>query len=288
MAEIRARIVGAVVAALDLQIPMAEAAQARLKPVEALDAWSAYHLGLSHMYRFNRKDHAIATGLFERATRADPGFANAWAARSFTSYLDAFMEYGADRNAAIMAARAAAERSVEIDPLNPYGNFAVGRVSFLEGRPDDGMPWLDRSVQLSPNYAKGHYARAMFHMVAGRAEATWEGVDMAEQLSPLDPFLSPMRSFRAWSRVAAGDVAGAVPWAELSARTSQGHFIIVMAAAAILRMAGQGARADHWTRVVQEMRPDASVGTYLRAVPHQSPELRATITAALRAQGFPD
>jgi hypothetical protein len=197
------------------------------------------------------------------------------------------MAYATDRSAAIAAARMAAERSVEIDPLNPYGNFAMGRVSFLEGRPDDGMPWLDRSVQLSPSYAKGHYSRAMLHMVEGRAAETWAGVDLAEQLSPLDPFLSPMRSFRAWSRVMAGDMEGAVPWAELSARTSQGHFIIVMAAAAILRMAGRGDRADHWTQVVREMRPDAAVGMYLRAVPHQSPDLRAAITAALVAQGFP-
>ncbi len=56
----------AVATALDQQIPMAEAAEARLKPVEALDAWGAYHLGLHHMYRFNRQDNAMAAGLSRR------------------------------------------------------------------------------------------------------------------------------------------------------------------------------------------------------------------------------
>ena len=36
---------------------------ARLMVTENLDAWSAYHLGLQHMYRFNRKDNASATAL---------------------------------------------------------------------------------------------------------------------------------------------------------------------------------------------------------------------------------
>jgi TolB-like protein len=52
--EIRARIL----AALEIQIPLHEANLARLTVTENLDAWSAYHLGLQHMYRFNRKDNA--------------------------------------------------------------------------------------------------------------------------------------------------------------------------------------------------------------------------------------
>jgi TolB-like protein len=288
LAEIRARILGAVVAALDLQIPMAEAAQARLKPVEALDAWSAYHLGLSHMYRFNSRDNAVAAGLFARATQADPGFANAWAARSFTSYLDAFMEYGPDRAAAMRAAREEAERSVELDPLGPYGNFALGRISVLTGRPDDGIPWLDRAVQLSPSYAKGHYSRALLQMIAGRGAEALTGVDLAEGLSPLDPMLSPMRMVRALAHSGEGDFAAATPWAELAARTSQGHIMTVMAAAAILRLAGRTEGADHWTRVARDWRPDASIGLWLRAIPLVEPEGRARFAAALRAQGFPD
>lgn len=65
---VRLEIVGSVIAALDLQIPQTEAALARGKPVEHLDAWEAYHLGLSHMYRFNARDNAIAGSLFRRAT----------------------------------------------------------------------------------------------------------------------------------------------------------------------------------------------------------------------------
>src|SRR5687768_4551851 len=58
-----------VLSALEIQIPQHEAALARLGVSEDLDAWSAYRLGLQHMYRFNRQDNAVATGLFQRAVK---------------------------------------------------------------------------------------------------------------------------------------------------------------------------------------------------------------------------
>ena len=94
--EIRTQIVSDVVAALELHIPMNEAQKALLHAPENLDAWSEYHIGLQHMYRFNRVDNEIAAAHFARATKADPRFARAFAARSFTSFQNAFMKYTED------------------------------------------------------------------------------------------------------------------------------------------------------------------------------------------------
>jgi len=82
--EIRARIL----AALEIEIPLHEANLARLTVTEDLDAWSAYHLGLQHMYRFNRKDNAAAAALFSHAAARDPGFARAQAGLSFRALPD--------------------------------------------------------------------------------------------------------------------------------------------------------------------------------------------------------
>jgi Tfp pilus assembly protein PilF len=56
-----------------------------------LDAWSAYHLGLQHIYRFNRKDSAAAAELFGQAIKQDPGFARAHAGLSFVHFQTAFL-----------------------------------------------------------------------------------------------------------------------------------------------------------------------------------------------------
>ncbi len=286
--EVRGLIVAAVISALDLRIPLAEAELARSRPVEHLDAWSLYHLGLSHMYRFNGHDNAIAGGLFRRATTLAPGFTAAYAARSFTSWQDAAMGFTADRAAAVADARDAAERSIELDPLDPSANFAMGRLQILNQEPDDGLVWLDRAVDLSPSFAKGHYARSMIYVIAGRTTEARAGVDLAIALSPLDPLLGPMQGMRAMSFAVDGDLDAAADWAVRSARTSNAHFIAVMFAVIACQLAGQTARAAHWLAVLRDRRPDARASHFLNAIPFADPAFCATVLAAMKAAGLPD
>jgi TolB-like protein len=285
---IRHEIVGAVVAALDLQIPFTEAALARGKSVEHLDAWEAYHLGLSHAYRFNAHDNAIAGNLFRRATDLDPGFSTAFAARAYTSFQDVMMGYVPDHQAALAAVRFAAERSIELDPLDPYANAAMGRLNILTGSPDDGLVWLDRSVELSPNYAKGHYSRAFLQVVRCQTVATRADVDTAIRLSPLDPLLAPMRIMKALSFGIDGDYATAADLAVLAARTATSHFRIVMAAVALCQLAGRTEAAARWARVVREARADPSITQYLKVMPYSDADFRDRVRSALRAVGFSD
>ena len=285
---VRAEIVSAVINALDLQIPLAEAALARAKPVEHLDAWGAYHLGLAHVYRFNAHDNAIAASLFKRATDLDPGFASAFAARSFTSQQNAAMAYTPDRAAAIHAARFEAERSYELDPLDPAANMAMGRYQMLIERPEDGLIWLDRAVELSPNFAKGHYARAFLHVLCGQTAETRAGIAVSMGLSPLDPMLSPMRMIRAVSFAADGDYAAAANLAVQSARTASTHYLGLMGATAICQLNGQPEEARHWATVLRERRPDASIGDFLKGMPFASADMRRTFQTALRVMGIPD
>jgi TolB-like protein len=153
--EVRTRIVTNVVSALEIQIPLNEARLARLKGTENLDAWSAYHLGLQHMFRFNCEDNARASMMFERALAEDQGFARAHAGRSFTHFQNAFLQYSKDPAADAVQARRSAERSIELDPMDPFANFTMGRVFWLEGDLDGSLGWLRRATTLSPNYAQG-------------------------------------------------------------------------------------------------------------------------------------
>lgn len=285
---VRHDIVTAVISGLDLQIPQAEAALARTRPVDQLDAWQSYHLGISHMYRFNARDNAIAAALFQRATDLDHGFATAYAARSFTSFQTYMMGYEPDRAAALAATQFAAERSIELDPLCPYANAAMGRLHVLTGTPDDGLIWLDRSLDLSPNYAKGHYSRAFLQVFRGEAEETRAGIDRAMSLSPLDPLLAPMRLMKAFSYGLEGKYTVAADWAIQAARTSDSHLSGLMTAVALCSLSGREEEVRHWSSVLRKSRPDATIGLYNLSLPFKSADFRATLRAALQRAGFVD
>ena len=163
----RAEIKSKILTSLEIQIPLHEAAGARLISTDNLDAWSAYHLGLQHLYRYTRNDNAEATRLFEHAVKQDENFARAHAGLSFVHFQTAFMHHTDDVASEIALARNCAQRGLDIDPLDPFANFTMGRSYWLESDLDSASSWLERATSLSPNYAQGLYALAWTNTIAG-------------------------------------------------------------------------------------------------------------------------
>lgn len=283
----RQEIVDAVVGALDLQIPQAEAMAARGKPTEALDAWGAYHLGMSHLHRYNAHDNAIAKALLERATTLDPGFAVAYAARAFARFQDGIQWFASDRLKAREDVRSLAERAYELDPLDPFANMAMGRWHWMAGRPDDGLDWYDRAIRLSPSYSKGHYARGMVDAFAGRSDRARAGLDVALRLSPLDPMMGPMLTARSISYLTEGDFATARDWVLKAARHSPTHSNLLCVAAAACELAGDHARARQFADTLRSLVPEVTVTMHLQSLPMLSPDVHASIRQAMHRLGIP-
>jgi TolB-like protein len=283
--NIRSEIVASVVSALELHVPMQEAEAARLRPPQSLDAWALYHVGLRHMYRFNKADNVAAAAWFDKAIQQDPDFSRAYAARSFTSFQCAFLNYTRNRDADVQDARQFAERSVELDPLDPMGCFNLARAHWLEGAPETGLGWLDRTINLSPNYAQGHYARGWTDAIAGRGSDALRHIGTAIDLSPLDPFLYAMQATRALAYLGDGDTKRAAIWSEHAARAPGAHYLIALIAAASHQMDGGHEQAVFWSNHALRRRPGASVERFFRAFPFADQEFRREITAALRKSG---
>jgi TolB-like protein len=281
-AEIRAKVL----MALEIRIPIHEAALARVTPGENVDAWSAYHLGLQHMYRFNRVDNAAATALFQRAIALDPCFARAHAGLSFIHFQTAFMHYTNDLAAEVGQARRFAERGLELDPLDPFVNFTMGRTYWLEGDLESGLAWLERATQISPHYAQGIYARAWSETLVGRAMEGRRHVDRAMQLSPLDPLYYAMLGTRALTHISMGEDEEAAAWAERAARSPGAHVLIAMIATAAHALKGDMTRADSWAANVRERSSTLSREDFVRAFPMKQDDMRARVLQALAQFGF--
>jgi TolB-like protein/Tfp pilus assembly protein PilF len=280
--EIRASIL----ASLEIQIPLHEAGKARLVSPENLDAWSAYHLGLQHIYGFNRRDNAVAADYFSRAVERDPAFARAHAGLSFVHFQAAFLRQTDAMAGTIRTARDCAQRGVDIDPLDPFVNFAMGRTYWLEGDLDRSLAWLERATSLSPNYAQGIYAQAWTEFMADTTIAARQHVDLAMQLSPLDPLNYAMLSLRGLTHIAAGDEQAGAEWAERGARSPGAHALIAMIAAAAQALAGNDENARRWAAEVRGKNPALTRDDFFGAFPMRSESMRKRISAALETLGF--
>jgi TolB-like protein len=284
--QVREEIRSRVLSALEIRIPLHEATLARLTVTENLDAWSAYHLGLQHMYRFNRKDNAAATALFQQAVAQDPGFARAHAGLSFVHFQTAFLRHTDDLPGEITLARHFAVRGLELDPIDPFVNFTMGRSFWLVGDLEGSLSWLERATSISPNYAQGIYARAWTEALAGQSLEGRGHVDLAMRLSPLDPLYYGMLGTRAFTHMALGEDVEAADWAERAARAPGAHVLIAMIAAAAHVMAGDEARAASWAANVRERNAALTREDFFRSFPMKSEAMKTRLSNALARFGF--
>jgi TolB-like protein len=283
--EVRAQIARAVVNALELQIPANEARRA-LKSPENLDAWSAYHLGLHHLYQFNREANDRATVLFEQAIAKEPGFARAYAGLSFAHFENGFLGFAGDASQAAALARRFAERSLELEPLDPFGNLVMGRAAILRGDIETSVPWLDRSIELCPSYALGKYSRAWAGTMLGEGVDGRALVDAAMALSPLDPLLYGMLGVRSFAHMGLDQWADAALWAERAARAPRAHPLIDLIAAVAHARNGDRLRAEAWARSARARRPDLTAADFLAAFPFQDSLTRSRIAETLARLAF--
>ncbi|MFZ1816149.1 MAG: winged helix-turn-helix domain-containing protein [Rhizobiaceae bacterium] len=284
--EIREQIAASVVTAMDIHIPVNEARVASLRVPEDLDCWAAYHLALQHMYRFNQKDNLAAERLFARAIELDPGFARAHAGMSFVYFQNAFQHLTDDPVQEIQKARAFAERSVELDPLDPFANFTHGRFHWLTGDLEASLPWLERSVTLSPNYAQGLYASGWTHAISGSGTKALKPVETAMALSPIDPFFYAMQATLAFSCMNNGEHEKASQWANRAAHGPGAHYLIAMIALAACSLAGDTSAADAWSANVKSRRPDADTNLFFHAFPIPHGPLRESLRLAFMRNGI--
>lgn len=284
--DLRAQIVTHVTSALEMYIPLNEAQVALQSLPERLDAWANYHLGLHHLYRFTAADTAQAKQHFERAVTLDPRFARGYAGLSFTSFLDAFLHLSPNVRAATEAARRYAERGVELDPLDPFASFTMGRSHWLTNEPEIALDWLNRATTLNPNYAQGFYACAFTSMLIGDGGAVGEGLDTALLLSPLDPLLYGIHGVRSQMLMQSGEYQAAARYGDKAASTPGAHYLIAMIALVANGLAGRHNQAARWKQEVHRLKPDASAAHYFAAFPTRDTASRLRIETELRRHGF--
>jgi len=278
--EIREQITANVAAALEVHIPINEARLARSKPAENLDAWAHYHLGLQHLYRFTKEDNAKAADLFEEAIRMEADFARAHAALSSTEYYNARTHYTDDYAACAARCRRHAEKSLELDPLDPFANYAMGRAFTTVGDLEACAQWYDRTLAIRPNYAQCLYSVALTDMLTEHADVGRVHIDDALTLSPLDPFLCAMYSVRAFSHIIQEEYEEAAAWGEKVMATPNVHPHYACIPTISHTLNGDMGRAEFWYEKLKNTFPNSSHLDFFASFPFQDGDVRRRIKDA--------
>ena len=278
--EVRQQITSNIETALEVHIPLNEARRARLKPIENLDAWELYHLGLQHLHRFTREENDQAAVLFTKAIALEPSFARAHAALSSTEFYNARTHYTGDFASSSKRCREFAEESVAIDPLDPYANYAMGRSCTVIGDLETSTSWYDRTLELRPNYAQCLYSTALTDILTNQADHGRNQIDNALALSPLDPFLCAMYSVRAFAHIIHKEYEAAAVWGEKAMATPNVHPHYACVPMIAHTLNGNMESANLWRKKLVSNFENASHHHFFESFPFQNGKVRERITEA--------
>ncbi|MEM9393359.1 MAG: winged helix-turn-helix domain-containing protein [Pseudomonadota bacterium] len=278
-------IVSSIVSALDLEIPRHEADATRLLSDAQFDAWSHFHLGLAHIYRFDQHHNHLASEHFDAALALEPGFSRAHSGKSFVHWQNAFMRFGSGRSGFIRAAAKAAETAMQLDPLDPFAAFNLGRAQWLEGNIQAGLDWLDRALKINPNSAQSHYNRGLLQVLNGAPSEGVSASDIALSLSPLDPLSYAMLSTQSMAALEQEDFEKAAALAARAVQSPSAHFYIRMIAAAANELNGDREVAATLLETAKAQRPKLSQELFFNAFPFAKERDRNRLRQAFVALG---
>lgn len=271
-----------IVGAISSEVEFAERQRALLQAPASLDAWSAYHRGCWHMYRFTPADHQQAREFFELSLSIDPQSSRACAGLSFVHWQQAFLGIAPDRSAELGRALDLACRSVVLNPRDPLGHWALGRAHLLRGEFDVALAELRAATELNPSFAVGQYSLGFALMQAGELNRGIEHADKARRLSPYDPLRFAMIGVRAFSLALAGDVEEASRLMALAVEEPNAHYHMLAMAAVCDVLAGRDQAARLHLARLRAVRPDYAVADFLQAFRFQRDAHATLIRSAFR------
>jgi DNA-binding SARP family transcriptional activator/TolB-like protein len=272
---------------LDAEIHVIERNRALLMPPASLDAWQAYHRGLTSMCRFTNDANREAQHFFNKAIALDPTFSRSYAGLSFTHFQNAFHLHVHDSEREIALALETAGEALLADPSDPAAHCAVGRAQWLAHAHDGAVGDLKQSIRLSPNYAFAHYSLAFVQCQTGDPGGAIDAADTAAHLSPLDPMMFGTYRVRTFALLRLGKVQEAADCAAHVGRQAGDHVHAHAVAALTLAAAGRIEEAHASRRRIRAMRPDYNFKLFEEAL-HMLDDLRNIYQAAAKLLDIPE
>jgi TolB-like protein len=273
-------IAEAIIGALESAIHHEEARRSMLMPSGDLDAWSAYHRGLHHLYRFKYEDCDAAEQLFLRSIAMEPAVPRPYAGLSFVSFERAFLNLDGNRASHVARAFEYALQSLAIDPLDPMGHWALSRAHLLRSEVEASKESLETAIELNPSYAIAQYSLGWVALQLGDNELCLQRVGIARRLSPYDPLKFAMLAVSGFNLALMGRTTEAVQLALRSARSVNAHHHVLAFTAVTLALCGQVDEGQSYMRRLHAVVPNYDLGDFLTTHPFQLERDRSRVSKA--------
>ncbi len=249
-AAVQEELAALIVASLQSEVERAERLRSLLIPSTNLDAWSAFHRGCWHMYRFRAEDIDHAERFFRQSVDLEPTVPRPYAGLSFICFERVFLGLDEEPASGIQRAFDYGQQALAIDPHDPMAHWALSRAYLLQGNLEASRQSLETAIELNPSYAIAQYSLGWVGLQLGENELCKSRIEMARKLSPYDPLKMAMLGVYGLNLALMGRTEEAVAYASQSVAEPNAHYQVHAFAAVTHALDGQLRKAaDYYSRV---------------------------------------
>jgi len=287
--ELQDEMTQTIAGSIEPELSAKERDSAVRKPPDNLDAWQMYQRAMWYFYSFEKENHPIAIDLFQKAIKADPNFAPAYAYMSYCHYAAVIMGWIDDADTFLSVGMDSAKKALALDPRESVAYFALGRIHMLRGEHDASIAALEKAIELNPNAFFAYHGLGMVLVLAGRMEEALDISIKGERFSPRDPLLWASIAVRALGCILLEQYEEAVVYSD---RTYQfpapsGYWPHATKAAA-LALLGNIDEAKSSLQLALEENPGLSITYLKKTLPTKYEGGLETYLDGLRKAGLPE
>jgi TolB-like protein len=279
-AEMQEELSQLVVGSLQSEVERAEQHRSLLTPSNNLDAWSAYHRGCWHMYKFKSDEMDHAERFFRQSIDLEPGVPRPYAGLSFICFERVFLNTDSDPDSGIQRAFDYAQQALAIDSHDPMAHWALSRAFLLQGNLEASKQSLETAIQLNPSYAIAQYSLGWVGLELGENELCKSRIDLARKLSPHDPLKMAMLGVYGLNLALMGQTEEAVSYATQSVAQPNAHYQVSAFAAVILALDGQLRKGAEYLGRARAVAPNYTSRDFFAVFKFRQPDDIARIRRA--------
>ncbi|MFO1047970.1 MAG: adenylate/guanylate cyclase domain-containing protein [Geminicoccaceae bacterium] len=262
-------------------VPEAESRAAHRARPGNLSAYELYLLGQQDIDRSTEESTTEGKALLERAVALDPTLARGWVVLAWAH--DSAASFAADPPAEHRAALAAAERALQLDPMDADAHSALATIVGEAGDLARAQAEFETALRLNPGDAETLTHYAGWASTFGQPERGAEAADRAIRLNPNAPAWT--NNYYTYAYFMAGRYDDAVRYDARRDAATLGNFARVVRAS-LLAAVG---RTDEARRAVADAvahKPDLTIEEFL-SDPGLGEVERDRLTDTMRKAGFP-
>jgi TolB-like protein/Tfp pilus assembly protein PilF len=283
--DVATKVVGAIAPKME----QAEAARAKRKPTESLDAYDYFLRGTENLYRQTPESVGEALRLLKKAIELDPDYAAAYGTAAYCYVMRKSSGWVIHREQDIAKATRFGRTAAKLGNDDAVALSRAGHtIAYVAEDLDAGARFIDRALELNPNLALAWFHSGWLRIWLGDPDTAMQHFARFRRMSPVDPMLMRATCGIAFAHVLAGRYDEASSHAEQALNENPDSHQALRMAAMSHALAGRMERAQEVMERLRQIDPALRVSNLRNLTPLRRPEDMARYAEAMRKAGLPE